>query len=424
MQMNMIPKNCKTYYDIKASKKRFIINQGGSRSGKTYSTMQIIIEACMENSSDKMIIDIVRKFSSSHDGACLQDFKEILIANRLWQDRMFHKHSKIYLLNGHKICFVGLDQPQKIRGRKRDLAYLNEANELSEEDFIQINMRTTGRVILDFNPSFVKNKWIDGLIDSKEKCDFFVTTWKDNPHLSKSQIQELEDLAKTDPIRYLIYAKGERAVPMGQVFKEFNTIDDVDFNALDEVYIGLDWGYNEPMALVVCGLEWGKSRHKLYCKELIYQNHIEIEEYRKLFRELGIKHDTIITADNQRPDVISLLQADYMENGVNYKGYNVQKCTKTDESILAGISQIKGFDIFLVDSENLLKEFNGYNYKEQNNNIKEIPKAGNDHGIDAIRYALQPILYGENSKKDYVPDDIYDNVMQELYGSDYNSAML
>jgi phage terminase large subunit len=388
--------NCKTYYDIKSSRKRFIVNQGGSRSGKTYSTIQVIIEACMIENASKMVIDIIRKFSSSHDGACLSDFKEILEVNRLWDDKMFNKKLKIYILNGNRINFVGLDQPQKVRGRKRDLAYLNEGNELTEEDFLQVNMRTTGRIIVDFNPSFVKNKWIDALISNKDKCDFFITTYKDNPFLGQAQRQELEDLQYSDPIKYQVYTKGERAVPIGQVFRDWLNMNSWDWGSEEEYFYGMDFGYNDPTALVRCCVkDNGVGKKKLIVEEIIYKEKMELGDYRDVFFELQIDNSVLITADSARTDIISYLSTDYQRNHRTVSGYNIIGASKNAGSIIAGITQLKSYDLCIVNSPNLCYELEHYMYKESNNSLEENPKDKNNHGIDALRYAIQHLMSDE-----------------------------
>ena len=83
----------------------------------------------------------------------MRDFVNILNDQGLYFPDAHNKSSHEYNLFGNTIEFISLDQPQKIRGRKRDLVFINEANELSYEDFFQLNIRTTERVIMDFNPS-------------------------------------------------------------------------------------------------------------------------------------------------------------------------------------------------------------------------------------------------------------------------------
>src|SRR6516165_4367688 len=132
-----------TYYQVKQSQKRLVINQGGTRSGKTYSILQVIAEYCYFNQDCGAVISIVRKTFPALKATAYRDFLQILESNEWYNDDLHNKSEHTYWLFGNLIEFVSIDQPQKIRGRKRDLCFINEANELDYEDFIQLNIRTT-----------------------------------------------------------------------------------------------------------------------------------------------------------------------------------------------------------------------------------------------------------------------------------------
>jgi phage terminase large subunit len=134
------------------SKKRITVEQGGSRSGKTYNILMWIIFA-YTSTNEAHTITICRKTFPSLRASVMRDFLEILQRYEIYEEKYHNKTNNEYTLNGNLIEFISLDQPQKIRGRKRDLLYINEANELYFEDWQQLIMRTTGKVVIDYNPS-------------------------------------------------------------------------------------------------------------------------------------------------------------------------------------------------------------------------------------------------------------------------------
>ena len=161
------------------SDKRITVEQGGSRSGKTYNILIWIIFYYSTNNEDKTVT-ICRKTFPSLRASVMRDFLEILKRFDIYDERFHNKTNNEYELNGNLIEFISLDQPQKIRGRKRDLLYINEANELYFEDWQQLVMRTTGKVIIDYNPSDSFH-WIYDRVIPRDDCEFFQTTYKDNP---------------------------------------------------------------------------------------------------------------------------------------------------------------------------------------------------------------------------------------------------
>ena len=150
--MKLSAKTNDVFDHLELSDQRFIVEQGGTRSGKTYNIlMWIIMSYCLRNRGK--IITITRKTGPSLRGSSMRDFFEILSSQKLYSEEFHQKSINEYNLLGNTIEFVSLDEPQKIRGRKRDLLFINEANEITKEDFFQLNIRTTERVILDYNPS-------------------------------------------------------------------------------------------------------------------------------------------------------------------------------------------------------------------------------------------------------------------------------
>ena len=141
-----------TYYHATESEAKIQVHQGGTRSGKTYSILTFIVEFCYHNEGAGAVVTICRKTFPALRASVMRDFFEILENEGMYTPSGHNKSDSTYQLFGNLIEFISVDQPQKVRGRKRDLLFINECNELSLEDWRQLILRTTGRIVIDYNP--------------------------------------------------------------------------------------------------------------------------------------------------------------------------------------------------------------------------------------------------------------------------------
>ena len=157
---------------------RFIVNQGGSRSSKTFSICQMILWYALTNPNK--VVSICRKTGPALYASVYVDFVNILHEYDLFGSIEHNKSNMTFNFpNKSQVKFFSVDNPQKLRGRKHDLVFMNEANELTYEEFTQINMRTTGKIILDWNPSDPFSWVLD--LKKDPMCVEIHSTYKDNP---------------------------------------------------------------------------------------------------------------------------------------------------------------------------------------------------------------------------------------------------
>ena len=175
-------KQCKAYYDLKNSKERITVLQGGTRSGKTYSILLGLIEFAWKNKDKGLYITICRKTFPSLRASSMRDFFQILEKENLYLPHNHNKTQHTYELYGNVFEFISTDQPQKVRGRKREVLFMNEANEFTFEDYTQLAMRTTFKIVLDYNPSD-EFHWIYDKVVPRNDADFYQSTYLDNPFL-------------------------------------------------------------------------------------------------------------------------------------------------------------------------------------------------------------------------------------------------
>lgn len=200
----------------RTAKTRFVVNQGGARSSKTYSLCQLFAYKLLTERNK--IITICRKSFPSLRFSVMRDFFEVLNTFGIYDERNHNKTENVYKYNSNIVEFMSLDDPQKKRGSKRNYLWLNEANEADYESFKQLNMRTTDQTFLDYNPSFNKHWIIDYIINGND-CTFIKSTYKDNPFLEQSIIDQIENLKNYDVNDYKIYALGELAEASGLLFR-------------------------------------------------------------------------------------------------------------------------------------------------------------------------------------------------------------
>jgi phage terminase large subunit len=353
--------------------KRIVVAQGGSRSGKTFNILIYWVYRLLNE--NKKTLTIVRKTLPSLKNSVLKDLIQVLEMFEVYDPNKFHKQEGFYELGTNIINWVSVDEPQKIRGMKRDYLYCNEANELKIEDWNQLIFRTTDKVICDLNPSDL-NSWVYDL-EKRDDCYLFKTTWRDNPFVSDTIIKELESLREKDENLYRIYNLGEKGIATQLVFTKFNTIEQIPNMKL--LGRGMDFGYNSPTTLI----EVYKDEDNLYFRELLYTKNKTMPDIIYQMEQLGFEKTDTIWCDSALPQNIEELKR---------ARFNVKPVNK--KSILHGIDLIKRHHIFIEQSStNTIREFQSYKFKEdKDGQLLDIPEDDHNHAIDAIRYVLESEL--------------------------------
>ena len=356
-------------YELINGNKRFIVNQGGSRSSKTISLLQMIIVLCL--TKEKISVSVVRKSFPSLRGSILRDFVTTLKEMDLYRESNHNKTEQVYTFdNGSYVEFFSSDNEQKLRGRKRDILYCNEGNELSFEEFNQLVLRTTDKILIDFNPSDTEH-WIYDLI-KQDNCALIKSTYKDNPFLTKDQVDYIENLINVDENYYKVYALGEKPISESRIynhFKQYN--EDVD---LRDFCYGCDFGFNHPTTLVKTSFDG----NKVYVKELIYRNKMTTADLITEMKNLNLDRSKPIYCDSARPEVIEeLRRAGFI------------KAQPSNKAVKEGINKIKSMEVYIhYESVNIWKEYRLYSWKTFKDHILDEPVKENDDALDALRYAV------------------------------------
>ena len=366
------------------SENKISVEQGGTRSGKTYNILLYIIFHYSLKNTGKTIT-ICRKTFPSVRASVMRDFFDILKIHNCYFEAKHNKSNSEYYLNGNLIEFISLDQPQKVRGRKRNLLFINEANELDYEDWQQLVFRTDEKIIIDFNPSD-EYHWIYDKVIPRQDADFNITTYLDNSFLSDSIKQEIERLKYTDEQYWQIYGLGIKGISKSTIFNyiEVNQIPkDAEF-----ISYGADAGYtNDPTTLVSVY----RKEYDLYIKEHLYQTQMTTIDIHKKWKDVGIERQPIYF-DSAEPRLIEELRR---------MGWNVRPSLKGADSVNAGIDLLKRFKIHIIkDSHNAIQEFRNYKWQEdRSGKMINKPIDKHNHTIDAVRYATYSVLSKPNFGK-------------------------
>jgi len=364
-------KLARTYYDAKTCTKRIQVHQGGTRSGKTYSLLLVLIELAYKNPNAGATITIARKTFPALRASVMRDFFEILNRENIYNEAHHNKSDATYILFGNLVEFISIDQAQKVRGRKRDVLFINEANELALEDWRQLLIRTTGNILLDYNPSD-EFHWLYEQVIPREDAAFFQTTYLDNPFLDEALVAEIERLKDADENFWRVYGLGERGQSRSTIFNHYIQTEDVgpDWKLLA---YGLDFGYtNDPTAAVAVYT----NGNQLLFDEVLYQSGLANRQIAKL---LDVGKAPII-ADSAEPKSIDELHG---------YGLNVHPARKGPDSVRSGIQYLHSKPLYITArSVNLLKELRNYKWREdKNGRILNEPVDAFNHAIDAARYA-------------------------------------
>ena len=337
------------------------------------------------------VITVCRATMPSLKATALRDFIEILNKMGIYKASNHNKTEQTYTLRSNLFEFISIDQPDKIRGRKRNILFLNEANEIDYESWIQLLIRTTEKIIIDYNPS-MEYHWIYDEVLVREDHDFYHSTYLDNPFLEPTLVAEIQRLQKVDENFWKIYGLGERGTLEGVIFQNWELTDTLPDNGY--LFYGLDFGFtNDPTACVKIIY----NKHAIHVQELFYKRGLTNRDIKAEFKRCNINPKDEIVADSAEPKSIEELSIN-VEREI---GYNVCGVSKGADSVKKGIDLIKQYPLKITkDSVNLIKELKNYKWekKKHEKGFKNVPIDAFNHAIDAMRYGCMENIKSDNIK--------------------------
>jgi phage terminase large subunit len=361
---------------IAALKKRVKIIQGGSSAGKTIAIMLLLIARAQAHPpAQKVTISVVSENLPHLKRGVIRNFLDIMQEHKYYKEDNWNRTDFIYTFEtGSKIEFFSADASEKVRGPRRDILFINEANLISYETYTQLAIRTNEEIYLDYNP--VSEFWAHNQID-KAQSDFIILTYKDNEALSPSIIQEIES-RRGNKNFWAVYGEGQVGHTENQIFSGWTFIDEIPPEARLERY-GLDFGYtNDPTAIVA--IYYYNGGYIL--DEVLFQKGMSNKQ---IADTLLNQKKALVIADSAEPKSIDEIRS---------YGINILPATKGAGSVNQRIQMAQDQQILVTKrSLNVIQEYRNYLWEtDRDGLLTKDPEHLWSHSMDAFMYGMASLV--------------------------------
>ena len=366
--------------------------QGGTSAGKTIAILAVLINHAARH--PKTEISVVSESIPHLRRGAIKDFAKVMQWTGRWVADRWNKTLLTYnFANGSVIEFFSADSEARLRGARRQVVYINEANNIDFESYYQLAIRTSEAIYIDFNPTH--EFWAHTEVLREADSELLILTYQDNEALPDTIRKDIElNRIKAETSAYWanwwkVYGLGQVGTLQGAIYEDFEVVEGIDVSRAKFVALGLDWGFsNDPTALVAIY----RQGDCLLVQELLYQTGLTNQDIADKLRSLGITRAWEIVADSAEPKSIEEI----------YRlGFNIKPAEKGPDSIRNGIDVLKRFKLQVTkDSTNLIKELRSYTWatdKEGKNT--GVPIDSFNHACDAMRYVALNKLRVSNSGK-------------------------
>jgi len=363
------------YTETTATKKLLTLRKrirgisGGTSASKTISILLILIDFAQSHSAK--IISVVSETMPHLRKGAMRDFKNIMETHNYWNDDDWNETNSIYTFPGNTIIeFFSADDPSKVRGPRRDVIFINEANNVPFETYEQLELRTNDVVWLDWNP--VQEFWFYTEVKDKEDVDFMILTYKDNEALNPAIVKSIES-RKDRKNWWKIYGEGLLGEAEGRIYTGWQQLDEIPHEARLVRY-GLDFGYSNDPAAIVAIYEYNGGR--IY-DEITYRKGLLNKDIADIFKNL--EDDALVIADAAEPKSIAEISS---------YGIQILGSAKGQDSVSYGIRTVQELKISVTKrSTNIWREYQNYLWEtDRNGKILTSPQGIWNHMMDAIRY--------------------------------------
>lgn len=379
-----------------AQNPRYIDNEGGTRSGKTYSVLQMLVLVVPRDKAGE-VTSVVSETMPHLKRGCIREFRKIMEDEGVWEDSRWSVTDKTYTFaSGSVLEFFSADNPGKVHGPARKRLFINEGQNISYDIARQLFVRTTQRIIIDYNPTHVF--WMHEHIKPRENCVSIHSTYKDNTFLTPEQVTEIES-NREDKNWWRVYGEGKTGMLEGLIY-EFEQIDEMPPKGADkperdktdeELYAdsltevwGIDFGFtNDPTAIVRVLAD--TKRKRLYIDEKCYRTMMLNDAIAGLLKAEVPERSTEVYADCAEPKSIEEIRRE---------GVNILSCDKDapvrSDKMKYQIQWMQGWKLYVTKrSLNLINELRNYTWaKDRDGNMLNIPIDKYNHLLDALRYAV------------------------------------
>lgn len=358
-----------------------IVNKGGTRSGKTWSLLQLCYT--IAELWQGVVISVVGETIPFLKRGAIRDFRTMMGA--VWDANNWNASDKVYTLpNGSQIEFFSADNESKVHGSARDVLFINECYFVPYEIYRQLAVRTRKRIMLDYNPR--SRFWVDEYLIGKDNVALIHSTYKDNPHLTPMQVAQIES-NQSDSNWWRVYGLGETGSVEGLVYTNWQISQSYPTDYKRE-FICIDFGFtNDPTAILRVRLSGGE----LWVDEIAYRTGMLNQDIVKELKDAGVARGAQIVCDSAEQKSIAEIN--------NLGGYRAVPVAKGKGSIVAGITAVQAYKLNVTQrSLGTIDELRNYSWRRDiNGNYINEPIDRYNHSLDALRYGVTTFLMAQRS---------------------------
>lgn len=361
---------------------------GGTSASKTISILVWIIDYCQ--SVNKQIATVVAESFPHLQLGAIRDFQSIMQANGYWKESRWNESKHIYTFEGGSILeFISFDKFGKAHGPRRDVLFINEANNIPYNIADQLITRTRKIVWMDWNPS--EEFWFyTDMLPSRNDIDFITLTYLDNEALDEISKQEIE-AHRNNKEWWTVYGEGKLGVITTRIYKEWQMIDEIPHEAR-LIARWLDFGYTNDPSSIGDIYEYNGG---YIVDEQLYQRGMGNKPLADFLLALP-NPQTLVIADSAEPKSIDEIRS----FGVNIIGVSKQRGeSKTETFVKWSIGIVQNAKVSITRrSFFTLKEYRNYLWLvDKNGKIlnEEDPKCAN-HSMAGIRYVLSTMTKSDD----------------------------
>jgi len=352
--------------------------QGGTSASKTISILLYLIHRA-QSDTEPTLTSVISESVPHLKRGVIRDFRNIMESHHYWQDDLWNATDSIYTFEtGSKMEFFSADQPDKLRGARRDRCFINEANNVHLDAFDQLEVRTKEFIFLDWNPT--NEFWFyTEILGKRDDVDHIILTYKDNEACPPEIVTSIE-MRKNRPGWWKVYGEGQLGEVEGRIYTGWVTIDELPHEArLERRW--LDFGYTNDQSAIG---EVYYYNGGWILNENLYRKGMSNKQLADYLNSLP-KPQTVIIADSAEPKSIDELRS---------FGLNVLPCEKGKDSVIHGIQLVQDQPISVTrNSFNILKEYRNYLFLVDKNGkiLNEEDPTCDNHHMAGIRYALSTL---------------------------------
>lgn len=362
---------------IKRLSKRIRAIPGGTSASKTISILLYLIAYAQTDKTPTITSVVSESFPHLRRGA-MRDFLLIMQTQGYFKDSRWDKTNSVYTFEtGSQIEFFSVDQPEKVRGARRDRLFINEANNIHFSAFEELEVRTREFILLDWNPT--NEFWYYEEVKPKRTdVEEITLTYLDNEALDPEIVKSIE-ARRNRPSWFNVYGLGQLGEVEGRIYTNWEIIDSVPHEARLERY-GVDFGYHPDPATIIAIYYYNGG---YILDEVLCQLETSNREIANTLKNLP---KALVVADSAEPKSIAEIKA---------FGINIIPTEKGKDSLKYTIKAVQDQRISVTkQSTNLIKEYRNYLWSTDKDGkiIPGVPEGGNDHCLDAARYAINSLL--------------------------------